>query len=203
MMAERLGPDHPLRRDLAVLASKVSDTEAIVRELMQLGRPLEARIERHDVGALLTSVAAFLKPKADAQGVAVAVRAQKIQENPWLDPALLERCLLDLALNALQALPSGGHMVVGCEPFRDKVRVWVEDDGQGLGSGDRESLFEPFVSRRAGGTGLGLYNVRRICNAMGGQVGAEDNSDGPGACFNIFLENGKFPPSPRRESYSA
>jgi signal transduction histidine kinase len=202
MMAERLGAEHPLAGDLAVLASKVSDTEAIVRELMQLGRPLQVRLQKADVAPLLSAVAAFLKAKAEALGITICLRLEPPDEPPWLDTALLERCLLDLALNALQATKSGGTVELGygASMLEGAVEVWVEDDGAGLGGQDRSKLFEPFVSSRAGGTGLGLYNVRRHCHAMGAQVHAEDRRDGrTGARFTILLNSGRQAPWPRSE----
>jgi len=201
MMAERLDPGDPLRADLAVLALKVSDTEAIVRELMQLGRPLAPKLRRVGVEALLQSIAGFVGPKAAAAGVRVVVRAAGLPQAPWIDPDLLERCLLDLALNAVQVAPRGGRVELGCGPAADagQVEAWVQDDGPGLGTGDRDQLFEPFVSRRAGGTGLGLYNVRRICHALGARITAGDSTQGPGARFSLFLHAGPLPPEPVHE----
>ena len=77
-------------------------------------------------------------------------------------------------------------MVVALRPSRRQVELAVGDEGPGVPAAERESIFEPFVSGRAGGTGLGLAVVRRIAEAHGGSVAVGDRPDG-GAEFVLRL----------------
>jgi signal transduction histidine kinase len=197
LMIERLGPEHALSAELERLAGKVSDTEAIVRDLMQLGKPLTVRLSRAPIAERLKNVAMFMKAKAEGQGVRLVLAPSPAIESAWMDPAQLERCLLDLCLNSLQSMEGGGTLELGCAPHGEGLaEIWVQDDGKGLAGVDPAQLFEPFISRRLGGTGLGLYNVQRVCQAMGARIHGHERVDGKGARFVILVERGDLAPSP-------
>ncbi len=91
------------------------------------------------------------------------------------DAEALEAAFLNVLLNAAQAVEAGGRVEVRLERREDEVRVVVDDDGPGIQPELRERVFEPLVSRRAGGTGLGLPVTRRIIEAHGGRVVVEDS----------------------------
>ena len=197
LMIERLGPEHPLSPELERLAGKVSDTEAIVRDLMQLGKPLQVRMGRAGVVDRLRNVAQFVRAKAEGQGVRLVLAPSAGVDEAWMDPAQLERCLLDLSLNALQSMENGGVLELGCAPAGPAgVEAWVQDDGKGLAGLDPAQIFEPFISRRLGGTGLGLYNVQRVCQAMGASISGCERAEGRGARFSIILGRGELAPRP-------
>jgi signal transduction histidine kinase len=196
LMMERLGPEHPMVPELERLAQKVSDTEAIVRDLMQLGRPLPVSLQRCPIQERLRNVAQFLGPKAERQGVRLVLEQPAKSETAWMDPVHLESCLLDLGLYALQGLEEGGQLALGALAGESSLQVWVRDDGKGLAGVPAETVFEPFVSRRLGGTGLRLYYVQRLCQAMGASVQAEEMPQSKGIRMSIFLDQGDGPPSP-------
>ena len=106
-----------------------------------------------------------------------------------VDPQLFHQCLVNLLENA--AKYSGGKAPISVVAHRghDGISVSVIDEGTGLPPGDESRVFETFVrvegSDRKGGTGLGLAIVKGFVEAMGLQVSARNNSDGPGACFTI------------------
>jgi signal transduction histidine kinase len=110
-----------------------------------------------------------------------------------LDGARMEQALENLITNALQHAPRGSvvsvtaeHAALDAEPC---VRCAVEDDGPGLPAENLARVFEPFFTRRRGGTGLGLSIVRRMVEAHGGRVTAENRETG-GACFTVWLPMG-------------
>jgi signal transduction histidine kinase len=102
----------------------------------------------------------------------------------------VEQAIENLLANAIQHAPAGSAVRVagsldwsGAEP---QARCTVEDDGPGIAAQDIDQLFEPFFSRRKGGTGLGLPIVQRVAEAHGGKVTAE-NRDRGGARFTLVL----------------
>jgi signal transduction histidine kinase len=198
LMMERLGPEHALVPELERLAQKVSDTEAIVRDLMQLGRPLPVHLQRCGIQERLVNVGQFLRPKAEGQGVDLRMEPPASAETAWMDPAQLESCLLDLGLAALQGLGSGGRIELGAAVSGASLQVWVTDNGKGLSGVPPETVFEPFVSRRLGGTGLRLYYVQRLCQAMGAAVQAEELPQAKGTRMSIFLDRGEAAPAALR-----
>jgi len=99
----------------------------------------------------------------------------------------MEEVLVNLLRNARDASPSGQlvDVTVDIQPDRD-LRVEVRDRGQGIVAGEEERVFEPFYTRRAKGTGLGLALARRIVEGHGGAITAHNHPDG-GAVFSVTL----------------
>jgi two-component system sensor histidine kinase HydH len=107
------------------------------------------------------------------------------------DPDLLSQVVFGLALNAAQALGETGNIVLRASADDDRVRVDVCDDGPGVPADLEGQIFEPFVTTKATGTGLGLPMAARIVQAHGGSLdlipGAGAGGDGHGACFRITI----------------
>jgi len=113
----------------------------------------------------------------------------------------LQQCLLNLCLNAIQAMPDGGVLRVVTSKVRletdffleheevlpgDYVRLSVSDTGHGMSEDVRKRLFEPFFTTKEGGTGLGLLSCRRIVYSHGG-VMRLDSIPGEGSCFDLYI----------------
>src|SRR5262249_23268084 len=98
-------------------------------------------------------------------------------------PGELHQVLVNLLINAAQAMPEGGTLRVETRRGEGMVLVSVEDTGPGVDPSNREAIFEPFFTTRvaAGGTGLGLSVAREIVLRHGGQIRVEDRAAGPGA----------------------
>jgi signal transduction histidine kinase len=122
----------------------------------------------------------------------VTVREQLKPGLPRLDVdgARIEQALENLLANAIQHSPEGGVVTVRGELETSDgerfVRCAVEDQGRGIAVEDMARVFEPFFTRRRGGTGLGLPIVRRIISAHGGRAYAGNLREG-GACFTLWL----------------
>jgi PAS domain S-box-containing protein len=103
-----------------------------------------------------------------------------------LDPQQVERALVNLLTNAIEAMPVGGHLQVSAHrPTRDngdvaeEIEIAIADDGPGLGNRDPEEFFKPFFTTKLNGTGLGLAIVRKIMESHQGKVRLESNPDSP------------------------
>ncbi|WP_193333423.1 sensor histidine kinase [Duganella sp. FT27W] len=101
------------------------------------------------------------------------------QEVALFDPAQMARVLDNLLINALAHTTAGGHVELGAARNGDVLRLWVADDGRGVPPALQASLFDPLVTGRPGGTGLGLAVVREVVHAHGGTV-ALDPAHVPG-----------------------
>lgn len=108
------------------------------------------------------------------------------QEVALFDPAQMARVLDNLLINALAHTTAGGHVELGAARDGDVLRLWVADDGRGVPPALQASLFDPLVTGRPGGTGLGLAVVREVVHAHGGTV-ALDPAHVPGTRIVMAL----------------
>jgi len=134
---------------------------------------------------------------ADAIGkeVKVTVEVDSDLGQVWGDPVQLLQVLLNLALNAFEAMsairPDARRLVIRTSPSGNgEIFVSVRDSGPGLPSGMVEQLFEAFFSTKTEGTGMGLGIARSIIEGHGGTLSGE-NCDGGGACFMVRLPQAK------------
>jgi len=102
------------------------------------------------------------------------------------DPEQLTQVLLNLTINAIQAMPNGGAVVLGARRHGDDILMYVRDQGSGISERDMERIFDPFFTTKESGTGLGLPVAHQIVSRQGGVLSATRNTD-KGMTFTIEL----------------
>jgi signal transduction histidine kinase len=153
-----------VRRLETLVASLLALTRSFhpQRAPVALAEWLAQRVQQHDEAAadLGVTLSVDLQPDLDD-----ATRATAL-----FDPGQMERVVDNLVLNALAHTTAGGHIEVGAARDGALLRLWVADDGSGVPPALRATLFDPLVTGRDGGTGLGLAVVREVVQAHGGRV---------------------------------
>ena len=162
-------------------------------KLVQVSNDFLRFVRNHDVKrepARLDDLAAemldFFGPTAKSTNINIRLYA-----SPGVPPALVDRDLfkqavLNLMLNAEQAMPDGGELVLQTRSEGDTVCLDVIDTGKGIESDDLPKLFRPFHTTKPGGTGLGLATTRKIVRALGGDIDVQ-SAPGRGTKFTIRL----------------
>jgi len=190
LATEELPPDHPLVPELEVARDAVLRGAETARALVTYARPTRAATPvAVDLSALLRSVALLLG-RALPRNVRLEVAAE-----PGLPPALghasqLEQVVVNLAMNARDAMPSGGTLAIRAEAgVQGGVRLSVCDDGCGMTPEVVERVFEPWFTTKAEGhgSGLGLPMVQRIVRDHGGRLELE-STPGRGTRVTLWLK---------------
>jgi signal transduction histidine kinase len=151
-------------RDAArTILEEVDRTAARLDEFLLLSRPSTLRRRRVPMRALLTELAGLLSPDLEAKRATIGIAGAEIEVEADREQA--RRLLLNLLVNATQAIDDGGEITVELRRGAAGTEVEIRDDGPGVPAEIRESLFEPYVSMRQGGTGLGLAIARQIAMA--------------------------------------
>jgi two-component system NtrC family sensor kinase len=169
-------PDGSLAaRRLQTVQDQITRVTAIVQSLLDKTRrpaPAVVPVAAQDA---LEGVAELVRPTVAAARIALSVSAEPVLPAVAADPAQLEQALLHLVTNAIDAMPSGGHLDLAARRQGGDVIFSVTDDGVGIPPDDLARVFEPLYTTkpRGQGTGLGLPIVREIVAAHGGTVSLE------------------------------
>jgi PAS domain S-box-containing protein len=198
---ERLPPSLPVRSDLETVIAEAERGSALVKQLLAFGRQQELKVQPVDLGRLVEEARELLTP------IIPRTIAFKVEPQPGLpavlaDPVQVEQVLLNLAVNARDAMPEGGTItlrtgpavITGDDPSHPGILpgswavLTVEDTGVGMTPEVRRRIFDPFFTTKeqGKGTGLGLATVYGIVTQHGGQVRVE-SEPGRGASFHVYL----------------
>jgi|WetSurMetagenome_2_1015567.scaffolds.fasta_scaffold62765_1 signal transduction histidine kinase len=181
---EEISPDNAAQTQLRTVVSEAERLEGLVSNLLDFARPKEPQISEFDVVDLLADVQNMLRSRLEASGVALQLEADSGPLRVRSDPAGLRQVLLNLLLNAIDASPHGSTVVLkpSCDKNKNYVNLQIDDAGPGLGGRSSDEYFQPFVTTKVRGTGLGLVISRRIIERLGGSIVLEDNAQGGARC---------------------
>ncbi len=180
--------DHPSRLvDLALEES--ARLNRLVEEFLESARTPALRRQLADVHALARDVTeAFSRDPRFLQTVRVRCEGQRAEA--WIDSDRVRQILWNLMLNGAQAMPRGGEILVDVTAINDAtqtgVRIRVADEGVGIPPEDVEQIFDPFYTRRAGGSGIGLATVDQVIRGHGGTVAVRVREQG-GTEFTLWV----------------
>ncbi len=185
-----LRPEGDARMLLDIVGEEADRLNRIVGDLLDFARPSTPTLRREPLERVVDeAVAAALAQNASSVEVRREVEAG-LPPVP-LDARLVRQAVVNVAVNAVQAMPRGGRLTVRTARDGDSALIEIEDTGAGIPDEVRDHLFEPFFTTKASGTGLGLAVVKRIVDGHGGEVSVR-SAPGAGAAFTL-----RFPLHPR------
>jgi two-component system sensor histidine kinase HydH len=181
LLLEKLPPDHAGRKGAEVVLRETVRLEELSRQVLEFARTGAVACESADPAAVVRTAI------EDAGSADIHFHANTAPAVWQLDTARMEEVLVNLLRNARDASPAGQPIDVALDMQTDRhLVIEVRDRGEGIPKGEEERVFEPFYTRRAKGTGLGLALARRIVEGHGGAITARNHPDG-GAVFSVRL----------------
>jgi two-component system sensor histidine kinase AtoS len=185
-----------LQEYTTVIRQEVDRVEKLIQELLDYARPRHLALQPLAIGSLVADVAARLQSYAAPRQATIATDIAPDLPLIQGDAERLRQCLVNLILNAVQAMPRGGSVAIRCQPPAPAssagdaapaaVTIAIADQGEGIAPDDLGRIFEPFFSTKAQGAGLGLAVVQQIVQEHGGEIGVT-SIVGQGSTFTIRL----------------
>ena len=186
LVLERAGDDTALRRDVGEIERAAQRATELTRQLLAFGRRQVLRPRPLDLNASLADVASLLG-RLLSEGIELEILPAPDLGTVHADPGQIEQVIVNLAVNARDAMPDGGRLTIETRNAPDDfVELLVTDTGAGMDEVTAAQVFDPFFTTRDEGVGLGLASVYGIVEQSGGRVGVE-SEPGAGSTFTLRL----------------
>jgi len=183
-LQSRFADDSSERRSVDTIVREVDRLNRVITELLDFSRPKEPDLSETDLNEIVRSTTILIEGEVASQGVTAVEDLKPQGVHIMGDADSLKQLLLNLLLNAIQAMSDGGVLTVSTSTSAERGILTVSDTGPGIEEADLDRIFEPFYTTRETGTGLGLSIVHRIVQDHGGEVRVE-TSRGQGTTFVI------------------
>ena len=160
--------------------------DAVVKRFLDFSRPMDVRLEPTQLADLLKEVLEVARPELALTSVQVAQLIPIGIPEVFVDRALLKQAILNLVLNAVEAMPTGGQLQLTLSRRGDMAEITVGDTGKGIPLEHRQKVFQLFFTTRPGGSGIGLASTFRIVQLHNGSIDFTSEV-GHGTTFRIEL----------------
>ena len=186
LIAQEYAMSDSERRLLGKVEDELQHVDETIRDMLSLAKPVGLNAQPLDLHAVINGALARLSGLPGAERVQVE-RAYDPAVPPLVgDPVRLEQAVLNLSVNAVEAMSEGGRLTITTRVNDGEVLLDVRDTGSGIAPENLERVFKPFVSTKPLGTGLGLPLVARVVAAHEGRIAVESEV-GRGTTFHIRL----------------
>jgi PAS domain S-box-containing protein len=201
LLGEDLGPDHASADLLAPTMRAIDQATALTARMLAFSRQQPLDVQKVDVNELLHNIQSLIK-RSLVEDIEIEFKLAAELSCCNVDPGQLEQAILNLSINARDAMPRGGHLsfktadvtVAADDDWSDDITlgkyvvITVSDDGQGISQADMERIFDPFFTTKdvGKGTGLGLSMVYGFVTQSDGRV-LVNSKEGVGTTFNLYL----------------
>jgi signal transduction histidine kinase len=175
------------RDSIRLALREIRRLDDAVRTALRAGRP-PAPPRPFDVSATLKEALALLRPQAASQGVTIDDDSDTHQSESTGDAEAVRGAFVNVVLNAIEAMPSGGTVrVTSRNGSNDAVEIRIADEGPGIPASVRDKVFAPFYTTKEGGTGLGLSLALQTIRAHGGSLTFADPGRGTEVVITLPL----------------
>ena len=167
------------------IKKEIQRLNKLVGDFLDYGKPLKLSLQEVDIENLIDDVISLVRAKAEKDGIRIYHTNGEIPKLR-IDPELIKTCIFNVILNAFQAMPSGGDLMMKTHISDSRAFITVEDTGIGVPRENLQRLFDPFFSTKSTGLGLGLAMTKRVVEEHGGKVNFQ-STVGKGSTITISL----------------
>ncbi|MGQ9921616.1 MAG: ATP-binding protein [Desulfobacca sp.] len=190
-MRRHLNLTQEQQEDLEVISQEIRHIDTIVRNFLEYSRPPKLKMQQISPSTVVDWALTLLRPRLESFRVTVTRRRRQPLPEIWADPDQLKEVLVNLMVNACEAMGKNGHItIIEEEDFIPGigrvVQIRLQDTGPGIPPAIQEKIFQPFFSSKEEGTGLGLSIAARIMAEHGGSIRTESRP-GQGATLILTL----------------
>ncbi|MCF6246195.1 MAG: ATP-binding protein [Desulfobacula sp.] len=174
-----------------VMILEVDRLNRVITELLEFSRPTDLKLNTADVNSLIEHSILLIEKEAESKHIAIKADLSRDRLLAKIDSDRFTQCLLNLYLNALQAMKKGGRLSIKNFSGKDDlISIEIKDSGSGITDKDLGKIFDPYYTTKAKGTGLGLAIVNKIIQAHGGTIKVR-SIPGKGTSFFINISGEK------------
>jgi signal transduction histidine kinase len=176
-----------MQKHVSVIAHEIRRLDEVMMGFLKFARPDELKLQPVSLADLISDVVTTVGPEAEKFNVAVKIECPPALPEINADSAMLRQAILNLALNACQAMPNGGTLRFACRATpRRRVEIDVEDTGTGIPPEHLNRIFDLYFTTKEKGTGIGLSMVYRIVQLHDGEVEVQ-STPGSGTRFRLIF----------------
>jgi signal transduction histidine kinase len=191
ILLDEFPEDHPKREFVEILLKETTRLNNTVEEVLQFSRRGGQGSGKKDVvteslSRVIDRVASLLASQLRGKNITLTILGWEAGKTFLVAGEKLSQVFLNIILNAVDASPSKGEIIIETVKDDSGCTVSVKDNGPGIPDSLKAEIFTPFYSTKEGGTGLGLSISKKIIDSFGGTLTLSDTETG-GACFTIFL----------------
>jgi signal transduction histidine kinase len=176
------------------IIATINHLTATTEQILNFARPVTLAPQRVDLNGVARDVVQLLSTEISAHTIETDLRLDSAPVAGMLDEASIRAATLNLVLNAIQAMSTGGRLTITTKTSGDKLRMEIRDTGVGMGPDQVKQIFEPFITTKSRGLGLGMPYAQKVIHQHGGQIAVLSR---PGEGTEVRIE---LPANGRSES---
>ncbi len=186
-LLEKFPSENPQRQDLKVIEEEIHRIDEILDQFLRFAKPAPPFLEKTDPLSIFEEILLLLRPQIEKEKITVHKEFQSLPM-VLMDREQIKQAMLNLLLNAIQAMPQGGPLILSGRNSEEGqwVELSIRDSGVGISEEDLNRLFDPFFSTKEGGIGLGLSITHRIIDQHHGKIEVA-SKPGEGTVFTVWL----------------
>ncbi len=177
-----------IKEDLLIISAEIERMEHFIKDLLKFAKPAKPVFVKTVPSGTLAEVVRLLNPKLQKNNITAEHNLPQESLMVMADPDQLKQIYMNLILNAADVMSAGGKLTINHSVYNNKfLMTQFIDTGPGIPQAILDNIFEPFIKGKDKGVGLGLYISKSIADAHRGWITAENNPNGRGAVFSLYL----------------